>query len=103
MISLAVGTSYDYGFDVKSGLKDKRQSGGFIVTTGMPLNEDGSVPVRREIRDLQQDSDRWELYILALDMMQWTDQSDQSSWYGITGSLISVGIFLPKADHMAES
>ncbi|KAJ4414265.1 hypothetical protein N0V82_008047 [Gnomoniopsis sp. IMI 355080] len=85
MVSLVAGTSYNYGFDVIKGLKNKRQSGGFIVTTGMPLNADGSAPVRREIRDLQQDTDRWALYILALDMMQYTDQSDQSSWYAITG------------------
>lgn len=80
-----MGTSYDYGLDITKSLKEKRQSDGYIVTTGMPLNQNGSVPVRHEIRDLQQDPDRWVLYILALDMMQYTDQSDESSWYSITG------------------
>lgn len=87
LISLAVGTSYNYGFDVTRSLKDKRQAGGFIVTTGMPLNQDGSVPTRLEIRTLQQDPDRWALYILALDMLQYTNQLDPSSWYAITGTL----------------
>ncbi|KAJ4397126.1 hypothetical protein N0V93_001350 [Gnomoniopsis smithogilvyi] len=85
MICLVVGTSYNYGFEATKDLKHKRQTSDFIVTAGMPLNEDGSVPIRREIRDLQQDPDRWALYILALDMMQYTDQSDQSSWFAITG------------------
>ncbi|CAN8098897.1 unnamed protein product [Discula destructiva] len=85
VISLVAGTSYDYGFDAMKGLRAKRQAGGIIVTKGMPLNRDGSVPVRLEIRDLQQDPDRWTLYLLALDMMQYTDQSDQTSWYSILG------------------
>lgn len=87
MVSLVLGTSYNYGLDITKGLKDKRQLGGVVVTTGMPLNQDGSVPVRLEIRDLQQDPNRWTLYILALDMLQYTDQSEQTSWYAITGRL----------------
>lgn len=87
MVPLAWGTSYDYGFDITKALKAKRQSQGTIVTSGMPLNEDGSVPVRLEIRDLQQDADRWSLYILALDLMQYTDQTDPTSWFGITSML----------------
>lgn len=90
MVSLVAGTSYNYGFDVVNRLKVKRQSPGIIVTTGMPLNRDGGVPVRLEVRDLQQDPDRWALYILALDMMQYTDQSDQTSWYSIMGTSHSV-------------
>lgn len=86
MTSLVVGTSYNYGFDITKSLKEKRQSNDFIVTKGMPVSQNGSVPVRREIRDLQQDPDRWVLYILALDMMQYTDQSDESSWFSITGT-----------------
>lgn len=86
MISMVLGTSYDYGFDVTKAHQSKRQSDGIIVTTGMPLNEDGSVPVRPEIRDLQQDVDRWSLYVLALDMLQYTDQSEPTSWFGITST-----------------
>ncbi|KAF3762479.1 Di-copper centre-containing protein [Cryphonectria parasitica EP155] len=84
MISMVLCTSYDYGFDVTKALKAKRQRSNTIVTTGMPLSADGSVPVRSEIRDLQQDANKWSLYILALDMMQYTDQMDPSSWFAIT-------------------
>lgn len=98
MISLVLSTSYDYGFDATKILKAKRQSPDFIVTTGMPLNEDGSVPIRPEIRTLQQDADRWELYLLALDMMQYTDQSDPSSWFGITSMLHWVRRWSPPLD-----
>lgn len=89
MTSLVLGTSYDYGygFDITKAHHTRRQSDPIVVTTGMPLNEDGSVPVRLEIRELQQDEDRWSLYILALDMMQYTDQSDPTSWFGITSTL----------------
>lgn len=88
--SLVVATSYNYGFDVTKAMKAKRQSGGIVVTKGMPINRDGTIPVRVEIRDLQQDPDKWALYILAMDMMQFTDQSDETSWYGILGTLHSV-------------
>lgn len=88
--SLVAATSYKYGFDVTTAMKAKRQTGGFIVTKGMPRNTDGSIPARVEIRDLQQNPDKWALYILALDMMQYTDQSDETSWYGILGMSHSV-------------
>lgn len=85
MVHSVLGTSYDYGFDVTEGLKAKRaSSSSIVVTTGMPLRSNGSVPVRSEIRDLQQDTDKWSLYILALDLMQYTDQSDITSWFGIS-------------------
>lgn len=105
MLSLVVGTSYNYGFEITKGLKDKRQSRGVTVTTGMPLNQDGSVPVRLEIRDLQQDPEKWALYILALDMMQYTDQSDETSWYAITGTEHNVGLdsWQPPSQHSLRS
>lgn len=86
MITLVLGTSYDYGLDVTKALKARRQTGNVTITTGMPRNPDGSVPVRREIRQLQQDTNSWDLYILALDMMQYTDQSDPTSWFSITST-----------------
>ncbi|PSR97483.1 common central domain of tyrosinase-domain-containing protein [Coniella lustricola] len=84
MVTAALCTSYDYGFDIIKSMNSKRQADGTIVTTGMPLRSDGSVPIRLEIRDLQQDTNQWSLYILALDMMQFTDQSDPTSWFSIT-------------------
>jgi tyrosinase len=87
MISLALGQSYDYGFDVARAFNTKRQLGGnIVVTTGMPVRS-GPVPVRPDVRDLQKDLEKWSLYILALDMMQWTDQSYPTSWFSISGTL----------------
>jgi tyrosinase len=87
MVSLALGQSYDYGFDVAKAFKVKRQlEGDFIITTGVPVTG-GIVPTRPEIRDLQQDPDKWSLYVLALDMMQYTIQTDPTSWFSITGTL----------------
>lgn len=87
MISLVVGQSYDYGFDAARAYHAKRQLGGnIVVTTGMPVGP-GPVPVRPDIRDLQKDPDKWSLYILALDMMQWTEQSQPTSWFSIGGTL----------------
>lgn len=87
MISLALGQSYDYGFDVARAYNTKRQLGeSIVVTSGMPVGS-GPVPVRPDLRDLQKDADRWSLYILALDMMQYTDQSYPTSWFSISGTL----------------
>lgn len=85
MIPSALGTSYNYGFNVTGELKAKRAPSDALVTTGMPLRSNGSVPVRYEIRDLQKDTDKWTLYILALDLMQYTDQSVVTSWFSIAG------------------
>lgn len=87
MVSLVVGQSYDYGFDAARSYNAKRQLGGnIVVTTGMPVDP-GPVPVRPDIRDLQKDPDKWSLYVLALDMMQWTEQSQPTSWFAIGGTL----------------
>ncbi|TVY83497.1 Tyrosinase [Lachnellula suecica] len=55
----------------------------FFAVTG--ANASGSVPLRQEVRDLQKDSTMWTLYILALDMFQYTNQSEQLSWYQVAG------------------
>lgn len=88
MMSLVLGKNYDYGVNITEELKAKRASSDTVVVTrGMPLRANGSVPVRYEIRDLQNDADKWTLYILALDMMQYTDQSVVTSWFSISGGL----------------
>lgn len=88
LMPLALAQSYDYGFNVMEGLKAKREpsADNILVTRGMPLRSNGSVPVRYEIRDLQKNTDKWSLYILALDLMQYTDQSLPSSWYSISSA-----------------
>ena len=46
----------------------------------------GSVPLRREIRDLQSNfPDQWNLYLLGLQALQNVDTSDMQSYYQIAG------------------
>ncbi|KAI9651401.1 hypothetical protein NHQ30_001443 [Ciborinia camelliae] len=51
-----------------------------------PAPADGSFPLRREIRDLQQNfPDQWTLYILGLQAFQQLHENSDLSWYGIAG------------------
>lgn len=79
---LAQYTAYNYGFDVSKHFR--RQADKPLVVRGDPS---GTIRLRLEIRELEQDSDLWTLYILGLSMMQFEDQTDPNSWYGLTGSL----------------
>lgn len=75
--------SYDYGFDAGKRMA-KRQSQQPFVVSG-PDNR-GIVIPRREVRDIEQDKDLWNLYMLGLDFIQKrVDQDDPLSWYGLTG------------------
>jgi hypothetical protein len=74
--------SNEYGYGTKHYRRDGAPAD-FFAVTGPKAN--GSVPLRREIRDLQKDTTMWTLYILALDMLQYTNQSDLLSWYQIGG------------------
>lgn len=82
--SLVLGqySSYNYGFDISSRVKRQLAQRRMVV-----VNEKtgSAIQVRQEIRQLEQDKDLWTLYILGLSMMQFTDQSSPTSWYGITG------------------
>ncbi|TVY40862.1 Tyrosinase [Lachnellula occidentalis] len=55
----------------------------FYPVTGPTSN--GTLAVRQEIRELQKDSTLWTLYVLALDFMQYTNQTNMLSWYQISG------------------
>ncbi len=79
----AASQPYDYGFDVSSVVRRQTQAP-FVVTGLGRVN--GSLPARVEIRALQQDEDKWTLYLLGLSMMQYTDQSQPLSWYQIAGT-----------------
>jgi hypothetical protein len=72
-------SSYDYGSQKRP--VSKRQSS-IIQTTGVKNN---GVQSRQEIRQLEQNTMLWTLYILGLDMLQYTDQNDELSWYQIAG------------------
>jgi tyrosinase len=72
----------EYGYGTKHYRRDAAPAD-FFAVTGPKAN--GSVPLRKEIRELQKDTTMWTLYILALDMLQYTNQSDMLSWYQIGG------------------
>ncbi|KAE9382243.1 Di-copper centre-containing protein [Stipitochalara longipes BDJ] len=80
-------SAYDYGgIDRSTILKRQSPSSPYVVTgvhTG--TGPSGSTPLRLEVRELEQDSITWTLYILGLDMLQYTNQTEMLSWYQITG------------------
>jgi tyrosinase len=83
-------TGYDFGAGI-SRLNRRRS----ITQSALVFNQLASVTeddddnkaLRKEIRDLEQNEDQWTLYILGLSMMQYTNQSDEISWYQVTGLL----------------
>lgn len=68
----------------------QNQTLGYYPVTGVLDRElnDGPLPVRREIREMEKDQDLWTLYLLGLDFMQATQQEDPTSWYKIMGKLV---------------
>ncbi|KAK4681516.1 hypothetical protein QC764_108060 [Podospora pseudoanserina] len=78
-------TAYNYGFDVHRRVKRQLAEPLTTVVRGDAGQQAGDVQVRREIRELEQDRDVWTLYLLGMSMMQFTDQMEPTSWYGITG------------------
>ena len=66
----------------------KRQSAPYVVTGIQHPN--GSTPLRLEIRQLEQNPAMWTLYLLGLDMLQYTNQAEMLSWYQITGMAHSI-------------
>ena len=75
---------YDYGTHREKLIR--RQTTSIAVTGALGgILLDGTTPVRKEIRELQQDAEAWTLYLLGLDSMQFTDQNDPLSWYKIAG------------------
>ncbi|KAK4231718.1 hypothetical protein QBC38DRAFT_439739 [Podospora fimiseda] len=81
-LALGQHTGYNYGFDVQNRVKRELDQSPRIILRG---NGKSDIQVRQEIRELEKDQELWNLYILALSMMQFTDQSEPTSWYGITG------------------
>ena len=79
--------AYNYGFDVEKHIKRQAQPQQ-LVLRGISVSDSGELPIRQEIRDLQKNDNQWTLYLLGLSMMQFTNQSDPTSWYGITGSFM---------------
>jgi hypothetical protein len=77
---------YDYGFS--PCLTKPENSTYHLIPGGLGSGgsgTEGSLPVRLEIRRLQQDKELWTLYILGLDMMQYYNQTELISWFQISG------------------
>jgi tyrosinase len=88
LASLVAAQAYDYGVDVDiQNLIRRSNEDEPIVVGQLPLRDDGSVPVRLEIRDLRKNRYKWDLYILALNMFQHVSQDNPTSWYQIAGTL----------------
>ncbi|KZL88097.1 tyrosinase precursor [Colletotrichum incanum] len=74
--------TYDYGFDTRKLVK--RQAQQPIIVARLP-SVNGTVPVRPEIRQMKQNPFKWNLFLLASSMLQYTDQKEELSWYQIAG------------------
>jgi hypothetical protein len=54
------------------------------------------VPVRREIRDLKENyPEQWVLYLLGLSSLQWLDQNDPLSYYGLASKYCHPYVAMP--------
>ncbi|GKT48364.1 tyrosinase [Colletotrichum spaethianum] len=79
--------AYEYGFDTRKLVK--RQAQQPIVVAKLPA-VNGTVPVRQEIRQMKQNPFKWNLFLLASSMLQYTDQKEELSWYQIADPVESV-------------
>lgn len=88
LVSAVLGHRYPgYNFGPDVYRRVKRQTFGPFVLRSL-AGSDGELPLRQEIRNLEQNRDQWTLYLLGLSMMQFTNQSDPLSWYQITGMVL---------------
>lgn len=83
-ISGVFGKDYDFGVDLVS-LTRRQDPNAPIVVSRLPLAANGSIPLRLEIRELQADKYKWDLYVLALSMFQSVSQDDPLSYYQVAG------------------
>ncbi|KXH25142.1 hypothetical protein CSIM01_11403 [Colletotrichum simmondsii] len=74
--------AYDYGFEAATVVK--RQTQDPIIVTKLP-SINGTIPNRPDIRELKENPFKWNLFLLASSMFQFTNQSEQLSWYQIAG------------------
>ena len=85
LASAVLGQRYPgYNFGPGIAPRANRHTFGPYVLRNL-ANVDGELPLRQEIRKLEQNRDQWTLYLLGLSKMQFTNQSEATSWYQITG------------------
>jgi tyrosinase len=86
--AVATAQSYSYGVDIDS--LTRRQDNGRIVVKPLPQTRNGTVLLRSEIREMQADKYKWDLYILSMSMLQDVNQDDPASWYQIAGTFVAL-------------
>lgn len=73
-----------------ASIMEKRQ-GGFFSVLGMSGLGDNGLHPRLEIRELQKNTDQWNVYLLGLRRFQNVAQDDKLSYYQVAGTF---GYFL---------
>ncbi|KAH7401337.1 tyrosinase [Pyrenochaeta sp. MPI-SDFR-AT-0127] len=80
--------------DEVAGELEKRQSGGFTAITGVcnagtgsngACNNGRTSSPRLEIRQLRNNADQWNLYLLGMERFQAKDKNDRLSYYQVSG------------------
>lgn len=86
---------YDFGVGLSKLTRRWSLTGNTLVYNQLASStgdNDGDKALRVEIRDLEKNEDQWTLYMLGLSMMQYTNQSDEISWYQVTGLLLQAAV-----------
>lgn len=76
--------AYDFGVDIKK-LTRRQDDSSRIVVGRLPVASNSTIPRRMEIREMREDTYKWDLFVLALSMFQYVSQDDPLSWYQIAG------------------
>jgi tyrosinase len=79
----AKSSSYTYSANIDDIFK--RQDQNINVVGRLRDGVNGTTPARLEIRQMRAIPAQWNLFILACDWMQWSNQNDARSWYQIAG------------------
>jgi tyrosinase len=81
--------------DITGELSRRQQQPGFTAITGVCEGETNNAGVcssgrtsapRLEIRDLQQNEDQWNLYLLGMERFKAKDKNDKLSYYAVVGT-----------------
>lgn len=82
---MAAQAPYDFGVDIERFVR-RQDTGARIVVGRLPITSNSTIPRRLEIREMREDTYKWDLFMLALSMFQYVNQDDPLSWYQIAGS-----------------
>ena len=68
--------------DLSHGLRRRQASDGTVAINGIQAY---GIQPRLEVRQLEQNADQWNIFLLGLRLFQMTDQTNQTSYYQIAG------------------